>query len=236
MGKSKKIAACCIFLGMVSAVLLLRVPQAVSAGSAAAVPGYEVKEDKIEYKDSNGKVRGVVSFQYPQFTGSSPAIAKINRQLRKKSQRYFQSENAENIRQSTKYSMEGGRFYDDTQQYYWTTGCQMAYAKGSIVSFHMTEEWYAGGVHNQYEYGLNYDLSTGKKLTVKDAVGGNAKAKIQKAAKKYCKDDMAAYSIVKNTKKYKFYFEEGKVYICYGSYELGRGTGHHEFAVQGRYQ
>lgn len=34
----------------------------------------------------------------------------------------------------------------------------------------------------------------------------------------------------------KFYLKKGKVYICYGSYELGHGTSTDEFSVIGKYK
>ncbi len=100
----------------------------------------------------------------------------------------------------------------------------------------MSEWWYAGGVTNRHYYGLNYNLETGKELSVKDVITGNTKAKILKAAGKYCKDDNVAYKIIKNTKKYNFYFEEGTVYICYGSYELNHGPDFDIFTVKGKYK
>ena len=45
-----------------------------------------------------------------------------------------------------------------------------------------------------------------------------------------------AYKIIKNTKKYNFYFEEGTVYICYGSYELNHGPDFDIFTVKGKYK
>ncbi len=99
----------------------------------------------------------------------------------------------------------------------------------------MTENWYAGGVHNRYDYGLNYDMRKEKKLTVQDVVAGKARKEILKAAKKYCGWDQAAYDIVRKTKKFNFYLEDQKVYICYGSYELGHGTSIDIFSVKGSY-
>ena len=56
-----------------------------------------------------------------------------------------------------------------------------------------------------------------------------------------CASILVAYLIVyrnfiKNTKKYNFYFEEGTVYICYGSYELNHGPDFDIFTVKGKYK
>lgn len=59
----------------------------------------------------------------------------------------------------------------------------------------MKEKWYVGGVGNEEEYGLNYNLKRGKKLTVYDVISGDAKDKILKAARKYCVLDINFYII-----------------------------------------
>ena len=196
---------------------------------------YTIEEDKVEYKDKNGIVRGLVSFSYPQFRSSSPALIKINNQLKNKSKKYFLSGNAATIKETTQYSIDNHRFYDKHEQYYWTTQCSVSYDDNGIISFHMNEQWYAGGVHNVDNYGLNYDLTTGKTLSINDVISGNARKKILKAGKAYCKDDMTAYAHIKQTKKFKFYLYKGDVYICFGSYELAHGTSWDEFTVKGSY-
>ncbi len=197
-----------------------------------SMAGYKIKEDKKEFKDKKGNVRCIVAFQYPQFTSTSPAAVKINRQLKKKSRQYFKSENFKNIKKYTKDAIKYNRFSYKTDQYLWTTYCSMSYNKDNIVSFQMAEWWYAGGVTTRDYYGLNYNLDTGKELEIKDVIKGNAKTEILKAAKKYLKGDKEAYKIIKDTKKYKFYFEKGTVYICYGGYELNRGPGFDIFTVK----
>lgn len=213
-----------------------RIKPDIEIRNGAFVIGYEIKEDKKEFKDESGNVRGVISFQYPQFTSTLPAVTKINKQIKNKSKQYFKSGNAKSIKNYTKDSIKYNRFFEDTEQYYWTTFCDVSYNKDNIVSFNMSEWWYAGGVTNRYYYGLNYNLDTGNELSVEDVITGNAKAKILKSAKKYCKDDKMAYKIIKNTKKYNFYFEEWTVYICYGSYELNHGPAFDIFTVNGKYK
>lgn len=195
-----------------------------------------MKKDKIEYKDNSGKVRGIVSFQYPQFNGTSDSIKKVNSMIKKESSKFLKSETAKRLKEYTLSAIEDNRFYDETEQYYWTTTCKISYNKNNIISIHMHEKWYAGGVGNEQEYGLNYNLKTGKKLTVNDVISGNAKEKILKAAKIYCGSDTNAYNIIKNTKNYEFYLEKGKVYICFGTYVLERGNAHDVFFVTGKYK
>lgn len=208
----------------------------VSAKSTKAE--YKMKERKIEYIDDDGRVRGIISYQYPQFNGTSDSIKKINSKLRKECSKYFQSESAKNFDEYVQSAIENNSFYDKEEQYFFQTSCNLTYNKNNIVSIYMNEKWYAGGVYNQANYGFNYNLKTGKKLRINDVISGNAKEKILEAAMKYCESDTNAYNIIKNTKEddYKFYFSKGKVYICYDSYELGRGTGWDIFSVAGKYK
>lgn len=208
-----------------------------TAGQEDAAPKikYTIEEDKLEYKDKNGIVRGLVSFSYPQFIGSSPVFTKINEQLKKKSQKFLTSGNAATIAENTAYAIDNHMFYDKYEQFYWKTLCDVSYDKNGIISFCMSEQWYAGGVHNQNTYGLNYDLTTGKKLTINDVISGNARKKILRAAKKYCGQDATAYAIIKETKKFNFFLYKGDVCICFGSYALGHGTSWDEFTVKGSY-
>ena len=103
----------------------------------------------------------------------------------------------------------------------------------------MLSEWYGGGVHNSSEYGLNYNLNTGKKLKIEDVISGNVKKKIVKALKKQMPEAGISYNpseLVKNRKDYDFYLKDGMVYICFDSYELGQGGTGVAFTVKGRYK
>lgn len=235
MNRLRKATASILFVYMVLTLFIQSMPQKVFADDNTAIIGYELKMVKKEYKDKNGIVRGIVSFGYPKFIGTSAAIKKINKEIKKARENYFRSDNAKTIKECTKDSIKHNRFEYDTDQYFWTSSCGITYGKGNIVSFCVTEDWYAGGVHNRHDYGFNYDLNTGKKLTIHDVIDGDAKETIIKAAKKYCKNDTTALNIIKNTKDYNFYFEPGKVYICYGSYELHHGTSIDIFDVKGKY-
>lgn len=234
------------YLLLFTALLILTIQQIPVYGSSSASTEpdssntceFSMQTDQIEYKDDNGIVRGIVSFEYPQFKGTSSAIQKINKHLLQKSRKFFKSENAASIQESTESSIAANRFHDyaEPEQYYWKSLCSVSYNKNDIVSIHMSEQWYAGGVRNFYDYGLNYNMKTAKKLTIDDVIPGKAKAKILKAAKKYCGSDTTAYNIIKKTKKYKFFLTDGLVNICYGSYELKHGTSWDMFSVKGKYK
>lgn len=198
---------------------------------------YTMKKDKIEYKDKKGIVRGIVYFQYPQFKGTTAAIKKINKQLKNESSKFLKSKNAKIIEQIIQLAIQNNIFSNKEEDvWFWKTSCKVSYNKNNIMSIHMKEGWYAGGVYNESHYGFNYNVKTGKKLTIKDVISGNAKEKILKAAKKYCGSDTVAYNIIKDTKSYKFYFSKGKVYLCYGSYELKHGNTCDIISIPGKYK
>lgn len=229
-----------IFVKSMFAILFcfMIISQNVLISAQSTKAAYTMKERKIEYTDDDGKVRGILSYQYPQFKGTSTAIKKINSKLRKECTKYFQSESAKNFDEYVQSAIENNQFYDKEEQYFFQTSCKLTYNKNNIVSIYMNEKWYAGGVYNESNYGFNYNLKTGKKLEINDVISGNAREKILKAAKEYCESDTNAYNIIKNTKDkdFKFYFSKGKVYICFESYELERGAGWDIFTVTGKYK
>ncbi|BCJ96748.1 hypothetical protein acsn021_43170 [Anaerocolumna cellulosilytica] len=191
---------------------------------------YTMKKDKVTYKDKEGIVRGVVSFQYPEIKGSSSEIKKINDTLKAESEAYMQSETAQSLKDYTDISIDNNAFKNIDDTYYYKTTCKVTYNNNSIISLHMKNSWYAGGIYEQSDYGFTYDIKTGNKLGLKDVVSGDAKSiknKIVASGKKYLTTDgvldQKAYDIIKSykLKDYKFYLSKNKVYICFESYELG---------------
>lgn len=206
---------------------------------------YTMKTDTVEIKADNGEVRGIVYFQYPEIQGTSSEVQSINDILKKESKTYMQSETAQNLIDCAKqYAKNVTDKAEEVITYYYKTDCVVTYNQNSMISLHMKNAWYAGGVYNQYDYGYTFDLGTGKKLEIKDVVSGSSvsvKNKILTAGKKYLTSDegfdQKAYRVIKSNylKDFKFYLEKGKVYICYGSYELGRGNGWDTFSIKSKY-
>lgn len=195
-------------------------------------------------------VRGIVSFQYPKLKGSTKEIAKINKVLENAMLSFMANENVERIKESTLYYIDNKMFSEYTEQLYWKTTCKVTYNKNNIISMHMKEMWYAGGVYNQYDYGYTFNLETGKTLTAVDVIGGKPKevsSKVVSSAKKYFdKNEIAIdtdlWKNISNTintvdaKELKFFLKPGKAYICFGSYELNLGTGWQIFSVTSKYK
>lgn len=235
----KKRKSIIIFLSMF--LLIFCIGQVNSIQANAKKAKYTVKTEKVQYKDGNGRVRGVVSYQYPQFKGTSKQIKNINKAIKKKCDAYMKSSEAKSLKNYTQESIKNNAFFSKDEKYYYSTKCKVTYNKNNIVSVAMTWNWYAGGVGNDGTYGFNYNLKTGKKLTYKDVISGNAKSKVLKAAKKFLKDyyteqSTKAYNKIKKKSSYNFYFKPKKVYICFESYELDLGASSHQFAVAGKYK
>ncbi len=216
---------------------------------AATKVSYEMQNKKVTWKDGD-IVRGVVSFQYPKLKGDSKEIAKINKVLENAMKAFMADENVDRIKESTLYYIDNKMFSEYTEQLYWKTTCKVTYNKNNIISMHMKEMWYAGGVYNQYDYGYTFNLETGKMLTAVDTIGGKPEevsSKVVSSAKKYFNKNEIALDadLWKNisdtintfdAKEYKFYLKPGKAYICFGSYELNLGTGWQILPVTSKYK
>lgn len=227
--------------GTADTAVRIEEPAALSKPESEAINAaeYTMKTEKAEYKDSSGKVRGIVSFEYPQFKGTSKGIAKVNQKIEKQRDKFMNSDDAKSIKESTERAIQNNGFYDEYDKYFCQRFCKVTYNKDGIVSLSMLREWYGGGIHNSSEYGLNYNLNTGKKLTIQDVISGNVKKKILKALKKQMPEAEIFYNpsdVVKSRKDYEFYLKDGMVYLCFDSYELGQGGRGVTFAVKGKYK
>lgn len=221
----------------------------INSVESATKASYEMKNNKETWKEGN-IVRGIVSFQYPKLKGNSNEIAKINDVLENAMKVFMADENVERIKESTLYYIDNKLFSENVEQLYWKTTCKVTYNKNNIISMHMKETWYAGGVYNQYDYGYTFNLETGKMLTAIDVIGGKSEvvsSKVIASAKKYFNKkeialDAELWQNISNTintydaKEFKFYLKPGKAYICFGSYELNLGTGWQIFSVTSRYK
>lgn len=221
-------------------LLMLCVSQPKVAEAKTTKAEYTTKTEKVEYKDEQGRVRGIVSYTYPQVKGTSDQIKNVNRAIKKKCDSFMKSENAKSLKGYTLDAIKNNSFYDEKEQYYYKTTCKVTYNKNNVISVAMTWKWYAGGACNEGSYGFNYNLETGKKLGYKDVISGNAKTKILEAVKKYLEknapNNTTTYDIVRNMKSFKFYFKANKVYICFESYELDLGASAHKIVVSGKYK
>ena len=197
---------------------------------------YTIKTKKVEYKDKNGKVSGVISYEYPQLKGNTKVIKKINKKIRKQRDAFFTSKKAKSL----KLYLANKNKYWQNQQYFYERVCKVRYSKGNIFSFTEAETFFAGFSSHTYYYGYNYNSKTGKTLTYKNAISGNARKKVIKATKKMLKKEAIDYNRgckeLKAKKYFEFYISPGKVYICYQPFEIGRCGQPGMVAVKGKYK
>ncbi len=118
---------------------------------AASEAKYEIRNEKVTYKDGD-TVRGIVYFQYPQLEGNSAEIKRINKVLENAMKAYMKDEKAERLKEYTSIAIDNQGFFNEKEQYYWKTNCKITYNENNIISVHMKERWYAGGVYNQKDY------------------------------------------------------------------------------------
>lgn len=200
----------------------------------AQSPDYTVKTKKEIYKDDDGNVRGVISYEYPQLKGNTKAIKKINKAIRKKRDAFFTSAKADDFKV---YLTDE---YWIHEKYFYKSKCKVRYAKGNIFSFTEAETLFAGFSSHTYYTGFNYNIKTAKTLTYKNAIKGNARKKIVKATKKMLKKEAMDYKKackeLRAKKHFEFYISPGKVKICYQPFELTRCGQPCMVAVKGRYK
>ncbi|MDF2588601.1 MAG: hypothetical protein K0S41_2442 [Anaerocolumna sp.] len=143
-----------IFIVVICVIFYL-VNLPISNLQAATKVSYEMQNKKLTWMDGD-IVRGIVSFQYPKLKGDSKEIAKINKVLENASIAFMADENVERIKESTLYYIDLKLFSEFVEQLYWKTTCKVTYNKNNIISMHMKEMWYAGGVYNQNDYGFTF--------------------------------------------------------------------------------
>lgn len=202
--------------------------------SAASKASYKIANKKTtkQYK----KMSAVYLYQLPQLKGSSVAIKRINKSLRadyKKSLQtkkglleYFENDKNDSTRQ--RYSLK----------YYSVTKCKVTYNVNGYISFRFSSEWFAGGVHNSWDYGLTYRLKNGKKMGIRDVIAGSGNQVKQKIAAAYAsKISVMGYIPIMKMKysEFNFYVKPGKkVVICFGPYQPMGGNGKTSITLKGK--
>lgn len=204
---------------------------------AAEKAVYTIKKHKtVKYyaiKNKKKKLKVTYRFDQPVLKGNSPAVAKINKSLRKKYKKSWRDR--DKVFSTAEGMVRQG--YGYAYPFYSTDTCKVTYNKGGIVCFKYHREWYAGGTGNVYNYGYSYDLHTGKLLTLKDVISGSAsriKEKIWQKYKKYCPDDRNAI-LKSRLSDWYFYLKDGDVIVSSGSYLPGGGKGEMPVTLPGAY-
>jgi hypothetical protein len=161
-------------------------------------------------------------YTYVALKGDTKIIRKINKALKPKNYKNYQSAALEYAK-----SDADDRDNDDTYSDY--TVQTVSYLSDSIVSVDETSVWYAGGVQNVAIGGRTFSLKTGneiKKLTT--VTKQKSLSKIKKTLKRLIKKQDENYDTSEldkmKAKDFHFYItKKGKVCVCFGPYELGFG-------------
>lgn len=135
-----------------------------------SVPEFEMQEETIEFRLSDGTLYYSNTIQYPYFTGASEAEAKLNR-------RYSDTiksckSNDTDFDEAYRTAQEWGDpsqylpFYDDIT-------AEVVCNERGVLSVKEVYAMWSGGAHvYYYETGLNYDIRTGAELTLSDILQG----------------------------------------------------------------
>lgn len=196
----------------------------------------EYTTDRIDssVKDSNYSV--IVNEWYDKIVikGDSQVAAKINAAIEKDYENFLSDDRlSENSAGAT-----------SKNQFYNTVSATVTKDSDGILSIQYTKKWYAGGSANEDYYGLNFDLSTGEKLSLTKVFNNSEEyvsSYLKAAVLKYI--DMNSKSIrwwgvddigdVSNAKEivsgyglddYSYYVKDKKVYLCYETYLLAPGS------------
>lgn len=196
-----------------------------STVSAASKASYKIttRQQIKRYKKLSAKY----SYQLPQLKGKSSVIKKVNKSLRADYTKSLQSKKDlfnyfETFKTST-YPERGAQLLS-------TTKCTVTYNRNGYISFKFTSDWWAGGVHNGWEYGLTYRLKDGKKMNIKDVIYGRQKNAKKNIATAYANQiSPYCYNDILNMKysDFQFYLKPGKrLIVCFGPYQPDGGNGH----------
>lgn len=153
--------------------------------------------------------------------------------------------NSQNVEQLYEYAAAGFPSWvnEDSFKYNCYADCKVTYNKNHIISIRIRTFWYAGGVSNPDEYGLTYNLKTGKKLYLTNVCNGNSqeiKTTVLKALKKKYGQSMPVYKA--NFQKLKaknmsFHLKPNrKAVVSFGPYELGQGGSFVNVTIHSKYK
>ena len=204
-------------------------PKGYSRVSAASKASYEIINKKKT--ESNQNRTATYLYQLPQLKGSSNAVKKINKSLKADYKLTL-----ENKKRLFWYFDDSNASYKD--DYFCLYKCKVTYNQKGYICFKYTCEWYAGGIHNGWEYGLTYRLKDGKKMGIQDVLAGNRKDAKKKIANAYAKKiSSLGYDPIMRMdySDFKFYIKPGKkVIVCFGPYQPMGGNGPASFKMKGK--
>lgn len=106
--------------------------------------------------------------------------------------------------------------------------------EGGILSICMAQDWFMGGVYNHDQYGLNFDLATGEKLSLarlSDLPAGEFESQLKQIVcaalekdREILFDDPAVILEEYSLEDFSYYIEEGELVLTFPTYTFGPGV------------
>ena len=197
---------------------------------------YEIMTVDGSRKDDNGNVLAAIYMQYPHIKGGSDAADAINEYYMDICTHYSPL-NSGLFEYLDEAIAQGDMSVFPYEDYY---GCTVGRNDGEYLSVVRNYVWYAGGVMNCGNLGETFDAHTGAKVTLldlypdltEDAVRQKVVDAVQTAISAdpdsfYPEDGYltGALAVIGEyeVEEYNFYMADGKVYVCFGPYEIGYG-------------
>ena len=133
---------------------------------------YEMREEHIQFKLSNGTVYYTNTITYPYFLGNTAAEIKIN-------QKYAAI--IEECRNNTtdfdilyKYEKKSNPNIDNYLPYYEDVAAEITYCKNGLISIKQRSTMWSGGAHPYSGYvGYTYRVNDGTELALSDILAGS---------------------------------------------------------------
>ena len=190
----------------------------------------DLTTEKIDdsFYDENGNVQIEITYDLVKLPESLSSYEKINAALLADYQAFSAGDgNREELE---------AYLGDPYLPYNSTVALQTVYNDGDILSLHYTTSWYMGGVSNQDDYGLNFDLKTGQSLELQDLFNMSPDSllwRIKSRIRKYAASALPnglTYEAKQTIQAYtldvlKYYISPNKeLVICIPEYEIGSGA------------
>lgn len=230
MNSKKIIIILCCFV----AILVIFISVNAEAKAKKATYKYKTMDATTQY--SYGKA--TVYQRYVVIDGNSKGVKAVNADIVKTASKFV---NDKQRNENLKEYLRSNR--DAKNEFYNFVKAKVTYNKNNIISIKYSQEWFAGGVHNLWDYGETYNLKTGKKLTLQNVAKKGAGKKVLKEdiynklnkSSSYLADNFNQnYKL--NIKKQNYYLtKKGNIAVCFEPYAIGTGASGMNVAIKGRY-
>lgn len=203
----------------------------VNAASKAKTTTKKVTSINKKY----GKIKVESYYKKVVLKGTSKAVKAINKEIQKDCTEFLKGGEL-----LVDYAEQDSAYCQTSVTYSNTAVSKVTYNKNGIISIKVTTEWYAGGSSNTNEYGMTFNLKTGKKLSLNQVIEKKPAKVASTLKKKILKEDptLDTSKVTKaNVKNMDFYLKPGnKAVVCFGPYELGWGGWVRTYTVKSKYK